>query len=837
MQDASIERLSKIISEPRRGAGGSDNKHPLQPRNLLSHVHLGLAEGWFSLFLLVIVVYSAIWSVQAAGWVEHLGILTLTTGLGLLLGVVAAKQRRLPRLLVHPLVLIFGLLLAFWQTAGADYNGNLSTLTGVMRQWVALALNGGTSTADAIFLFFITALGFLLAYTSAWLLFRTRSPWLLILANAVVLLINLSNIDPGYIVFLVVFLVASLLLLLRFNLYESSIRWKRMGLRTSDDLGWEFMQAGAMISIGILILTWLLPSGYINDAASQIWSADNNPWVLLQNDWNRLISVTGGYNPQNHGNFADTLVLGGNPNLTNDIVFRVKTSDGSQYSQYLESLSYDTYDGRVWLNGQSQSYTLKPGTVDYDSSTALRPVTQQIQVINPPGEQNAYILGASQLASTDQTVQVVVRKSDGSVLTWLRTNGKLAAGNLYTVTSYVSAADIASLQAIPLPKDAPSFTPNPEIPDVQPPLGYYEPGVLSTYLQLPKDLDPNILLAAQKATAGAKNMYDMALGLQDYLRENYSYSTNVNLPSGQEAVSWFLFRSNNRGFCNYFATAMAVMARELGMPARVVAGYTDGTFDQKTHQWIVRGSDAHAWTQIYFAQYGWVNFEPSASFPTFTRPLHTPTGSPTAGVGGGSTTPGVTPKKPHQDLNLQNSGGAGQSGGGSSDVGSQVRQDVGIVLLVLLLFILGGLLYFNFWWHRLFRGRGLAAQLFGRMSMLANWAGIPPRQSQTPYEYVHALSETVPESSVTIERLGDIYVRDRWADPAGADHPQRTGEVGQLPGLWKTLQPRLFLYTLRHPHFLRRVPEGIGGVIKKRRTKARRRHAEVLVLRDDDPGL
>src|SRR5260370_33804304 len=85
-----------------------------------------------------------------------------------------------------------------------------------------------------------------------------------------VLLINLNFIDAGYIVFLVVFLVAALLLLLRFNLYESSVRWKRLGLRCSDDLGWEFMQAGALISIGILILAWLLPWGYTNDAAAQV---------------------------------------------------------------------------------------------------------------------------------------------------------------------------------------------------------------------------------------------------------------------------------------------------------------------------------------------------------------------------------------------------------------------------------------------------------------------------------------------------------------------------------------------------------------------------------------
>jgi Transglutaminase-like superfamily/TgpA N-terminal domain len=826
MQDASIERLSKLISEPRQMPGGLRNKGPSQIRNLLSQVHIGLAEGWFSLALLAAVVYSAVWSVQAAGWVDHLNILTLTTALGLFLGILAAKQRRWPRLLVHPLALVFGLLLAYWQTASADYNGSLGALANQIRQWIAVALNGGTSTADSIFLFFITSLGFLLAYTSAWLLFRTRSPWLLILANAVVLLINLSNIDPGYIVFLVVFLLASLLLLLRFNLYESSVRWKRMGLRTSDDLGWEFMQAGAMISIGILILTWLLPWGYINDAAAQVWNADSSPWVAIQNDWNRLISVTGGYNPQNHGNFADTLVLGGNPNLTNDIVMKVKSDDGTQY---LESLSYDIYDGRTWTNGPTQAFTLRPGQLGADSSIALRAINQQIQVVNPPGEQNAYLLGAPQLATTDQPVVVVERKSDGSVLAWLRTNGKLAAGDVYNVTSYISAADIASLQAIPLPKYAPSFTPNPSIPDVAPPPGYYEPGIVTTYTQLPKDLDPNIKIKAEQVTLGAKNMYDMAVDLENYLHDNFKYNTHINLPAGQEAVSWFLFRSGNQGFCNYFATAMAVMARELGMPARVVAGYTNGTFDSKTHEWIVRGSDAHAWTQIYFAQYGWVNFEPSANFPTFNRPAVTATSVPIGNNGNNGQGSVVTGKKPKPDQNLQGSGGVGLPVGGSGGVGAQVEQDIGTALLLLFVLILGGLLYFNFWWRRLFRGYGLSSQIFGRMAVLANWAGVAPRRSQTPYEYVHVLSETVPDASVTIERLGDIYVRDHWADPASADHPRRTGEVSQLPGLWSRLQPRLFIYALRHPHFLRRIPDGIGKFFQRARRRRRSRD-DVLTL-------
>ena len=270
---------------------------------------------------------------------------------------------------------------------------------------------------------------------------------------------------------------------------------------------------------------------------------------------------------------------------------------------------------------------------------------------------------------------------------------------------------------------------------------------------------------------------------------------------------------------------MTVMARELGIPARVVVGYTNGNGkpDSKTHELAIRGSDAHAWTQIYFANYGWVNFEPSASFSSFPRPVHTTVGVPTVPSGSsGSGTTGQT-HKPTQKPDIPGDSGQGVSPLSTTDVQGQVRQDVGLVLLGLLLLILSGLIYFGFWWRRLFRGYGLPMQIFGRMSLLASWAGISLKRSQTPYEYVHVLSEVVPEQAVTIERLGDIYVRDRWADPSSEEHPRRTGEVKELSGIWKALQPRLFLYVMRHPHFLRRLPDRVGNFIGQRRSR-RRKH-------------
>ncbi len=814
MKDATIERLSRIIADPISGDDGSNGNRPI-PRRPNLHIRISLAEGWFSLFLLAVVVYSTIWSVEAANWVDHTNILTLTTLVGLIIGVLAAKQRRIPRLFMHVLAIGFGLLFAFWQTAGADYNGSIPAFTHGIHQWIILALAGGTSSDNSIFLFFITSLGFLLAYASAWLVYRTRKPWLMILANAVVLLINLSNIEDGYIVFLIVFLIASLLLVLRFNLYESSVAWKRKGLRCADDLGWEFMQAGALISIGVLIFAWLLPWGYINDAASQIWSADNNPWVQIENTWNRLVSVDSGVNASNHGNFTDTLVLGGNPNLNNDIVFTVKTPDGSLYNQYLQSLSYDTYNGRSgWSVSSTSSLALEANAIDVNSSQDLRAEQQAITVVNPPGEQFAYLFGASQIASTNQAAQLRINKATGSVIAWLRPIGKLATGNKYSITSYVSAADVKTLQSVPLPANAPSFIPDPNRPDLEPPVTYYDPSILHTYLQVPKNLDPNIKILAQNLTQTAPTMYDKAVALESFFHSHYTYNANISVPQGQEAVSWFLFRNNSHsGFCNYFSTSMTIMARELGLPARVVEGYTNGKYDVKQKQWVIRGTDAHSWVQIYFAGYGWVNFEPSASFSTFTRPV---VSSNTVVTTGGSTSPIASGSRNRQGR-LPDETGSGNTSGAtsSSQQQAQLRQTVSLTFVGFILLILFGIAYFSIWWRRLYRGYSVSTQVYGRICKLANWAGITLKPSQTPYEYMQTLAEAAPGEAITLERLGDIYVRDRWADPKSVEHPRSTGEIAELPDMWKRLQPRLFLHVLRHPYFLRWLPQHASVLLRK----------------------
>ncbi|HYX49093.1 MAG TPA: transglutaminase domain-containing protein, partial [Ktedonobacteraceae bacterium] len=253
--------------------------------------------------------------------------------------------------------------------------------------------------------------------------------------------------------------------------------------------------------------------------------------------------------------------------------------------------------------------------------------------------------------------------------------------------------------------------------------------------------------------------------------------------------------------------------RELGIPARVVEGYTNGKYDAKQNQWVIRGTDAHSWVQIYFAGYGWVNFEPSASFATFTRPV---VSSNSVVTSGGSTSPITSGSRNHQGR-LPDETGSGNTSVpvSSNQQQAQLRQTVSLTFLGIILLILVGILYFGIWWRRLYRGYGLSTQVYGRVVKLANWAGITLKPSQTPYEYMQTLTEAAPGEAITLERLGDIYVRDRWADPDSTEHPRRTGEIAQLPDLWKRLQPKLFVHVLRHPYFLRWLPQHVSVMLRK----------------------
>jgi protein-glutamine gamma-glutamyltransferase len=137
----------------------------------------------------------------------------------------------------------------------------------------------------------------------------------------------------------------------------------------------------------------------------------------------------------------------------------------------------------------------------------------------------------------------------------------------------------------------------------------YPEQIAAVYLQLPA-LDPRIPALAREITARGRNPFDKAILIESYLRSRFSYTLNLTGKPGDDPLPHFLFETR-AGHCEYFASAMTVMLRTLGIPSREVNGFLPGEYNDLAGDYIVRASDAHSWVEVYFPASGWLTFDPT----------------------------------------------------------------------------------------------------------------------------------------------------------------------------------------------------------------------------------
>jgi len=273
------------------------------------------------------------------------------------------------------------------------------------------------------------------------------------------------------------------------------------------------------------------------------------------------------------------------------------------------------------------------------------------------------------------------------------------------------------------------------------------------YEQLPQSLPEAVRQEAWRVIGDASNAYDAGSRIEQYLR-TMKYSTHVPVPPADKDWVSFMIFDSKEGYCDYFATAMTVMLRAVGIPARVANGYVTGDYDSATQSYIVSERHAHTWTEVYFPKYGWITFEPSANRPEPVRvenPIVPLSQEELDRIF--ESDPGYDDFLEEEDL-----GSGGIFLPPPSPSGSAGPHPLLVAGGVLLAMLALAALSLSFMWVRGMHGLPLVARTYGQIVRLASWCGLGPKRAQTPYEYTTELAETVPGVREPLRAVADAYV-------------------------------------------------------------------------------
>jgi transglutaminase-like putative cysteine protease len=296
--------------------------------------------------------------------------------------------------------------------------------------------------------------------------------------------------------------------------------------------------------------------------------------------------------PLHVSGFADRVRLGavGEMQLSDEPVLRARllSPDGRTLpaaDTYWFGLALDRFDGRAWSLSESSRIPLS-SMESHDSR-------------GPPRRAAWSVKQEVTLEPLDSRVLFHIAKPSGiygdfNTLEAVDTEGfYLPPGRrreTYTVYSDPSLPDSDALR-----RSGPATSP---------------PELLARYTQVPQSLSPEVRQLAEDWTRGAASPLDAALLVQGRLQREFIYNLDNAAGAWEDPLHAFLLRVQE-GHCEYFATAMAVLLRARGIPARIVNGFLGGEWNPVGGYQVVRQRDAHSWVEVFFPEHGWIPFDPT----------------------------------------------------------------------------------------------------------------------------------------------------------------------------------------------------------------------------------
>jgi transglutaminase-like putative cysteine protease len=691
-------------------------------------------------------------SIRDAAWVPNLEPIPGLAVAGLLVGYVL-ERTRIPGVFGNLLAVGLGIESIAWVYASAVPGNSLgervATLLGRLGNWLDLVVTGGVSNDPLVFALAMSALAWVIGQVTAWLLFREGAPWLGLALNGVALLMNLSYASASLVSYVTWFVIAGCFALTVHQLARRQELWRRAQLNVHPRVVLNVLLGTAVAASALLSIAWALPSSVTSPQLAVEWTRATSPWQSLESEFDRWFAALSGSGRTARGlSFGRTLAPRGSFDLGDTPVLQVRPSDPSR-RLYLRATTADRYAGQAITSSETSTSPFD-ANADLLSADSLPDGRTTIQtIVRVLASRTSVAFGSEAPVRFSLPTEVEVRGNVPQDVATIRLDSPIQQNQDYAVASAISVATIQDLRAAS--EDYPDW-------------------VRTRYLQLPRGVPRRVIDFAHTQTEGAASAFDKAASLESYLRTSFTYSTHVpEVPQGRDWVDYFLFDSK-QGYCDYFATALTVLLRIEGIPARVASGFAPGDLDESSGAYVVRENHAHSWVEVYFPRYGWIIFEPSAIRPIPERAEQAPPPAPSlqAPQSQPASTGELTPEELDELRGLRESG---------SRTGQRpfLTTWPGILILLFLgsLFLaglgLGGLTLV--WWRKL-SALAVYQRPYAQLVQLGRWFGlVRPAPSDTPYEVAGALSRQLPSARPTVDRLTSAYVESTYANRPPTANP------------------------------------------------------------------
>ncbi len=743
-----------------------EHELPLAPR-----------EGWLTLLALIVMIGAVAVSIDDAVWAglapgshdTQTKFLPVAALISVLLGAWLAKRPIQP-MVAHTINALVGGVFLLYAISGSISHAssvitrlqelNVSVSTFVQQVFV----EDTRSTETSVFLIIIGALVWGAGYFASFNVFRRHQAAPGIVLAGLLLLVNVSITVHEEYIHLVVFVLAALLLVMRLNLFEQMGEWRSRGMSELGGISGSFLRNGAIMVALAIGASLVLAANASSAPLSRAWNNVDDQLLEIGYDVNRWLGgVTG---PARGPNvlFTPSQTIRDFWQSSTEEVFTATVSD--KQGRRWRGAAYDSFDGQQWqqldrqssvidTNGDLLAESDEPDNIGQGFET----VTTTITPANFGGD---VFVAPADPVKVDQPTELVTNGAQGPFAAAKLSYG-VQEGDAYTVTSQVRRT-----------KGAFALTAN-ELATS----GYTYPSWVQRYLDIRPDSVGDLVVSTahqiyNSLPQNRRDPYHVAEAVQDFLYASggFTYDTDLRgLCDTKQKVDCFL--QIKKGYCEYFASAMVMLLRELNIPARYVVGYLPGQ-QQSDGTWRVERSASHAWVEVYFASQGWLEFDPTpGNAVNGQAPTHLAEGAPI--VVGGSPLPGSPPPNKQDPDCIGDKVSPKCLDSQNQQTPPELAKPSGpdfplYFALTMLLLIGGAAMLFVVLIKRTPSSEPELA--FSGLSRLAARLGYGPKPSQTPYEFADRLGELVPVASGDVHLIATAKVE--------ATYGRRTAEAGTL---------------------------------------------------------